>query len=182
MHIIPCSKDESLLDNMITKEFKNVVVLVIVSLRGNLISYPHNNISFVQLDPKTIEKLAPKCCSWKWLLKWFICKIGLAAILYFIYWYHSWRNGTIIMRGLTCIYCICFVCKIWLIMFSIKLKILRDTLIKKIINIMYIYLKLLSIFHTIWTEMIGYMDLGPIPNRFIYMDFVYISGNLYLFI
>ena len=24
--------------------------------------------------------------------------------------------------------------------------------------------------HIIWTEMIGYMDLGPIPNRFIYMD------------
>ena len=37
---------------------------------------------------------------------------------------------------------------------------------------MYINLKLLSIFHTIWTEIIGYMDLEPIPNRIIYMDFV----------
>ena len=30
LHIIPCSKDETLLDNMITKEFKSVVVLVIL--------------------------------------------------------------------------------------------------------------------------------------------------------
>ena len=81
LYIIPCSKDESLQDNMITKEFKSVVVLVIlgdivekkifigkknkhiVSLRDNLTSYPHNNISFVQIDPKIIEKLTPKCCS-----------------------------------------------------------------------------------------------------------------------
>ena len=67
---------------MITKEFKSVVVLFIlgdivgkkrfslikkniyiVSLRGNLTSYPHNNISFVLLDPKTNKKLASKCCS-----------------------------------------------------------------------------------------------------------------------
>ena len=66
---------------MITKEFKSVVVLFIlgdivgkkrfslvkkiyiVSLRGNLTSYPHYNISFVLLDPKTNENLASKCCS-----------------------------------------------------------------------------------------------------------------------
>ena len=37
---------------------------------------------------------------------------------------------------------------------------------------MYVDLKLLSIFYTFWTDIIGYMDLGPIPNGFIYMDFV----------
>ena len=46
---------------------------------------------------------------------------------------------------------------------------------------MNINIKVMSIFHTIWTEIIGNMDLGLIPNRFIYMDFVYISRNLYLF-
>ena len=46
---------------------------------------------------------------------------------------------------------------------------------------MYINIKLLSIFHTIWTDMIGYMNLGPIPNRFIYIDFVLFFIDLYLF-
>ena len=36
---------------------------------------------------------------------------------------------------------------------------------------MYINLKQLSKFHTIWSEINGHMDLGPIPNRLIYMDF-----------
>ena len=48
-------------------------------------------------------------------------------------------------------------------------------------HVWYINLKLFSKFCTIWTEIIGYMDLGPIPNRFIYMDFVYVSSDLYLF-
>ena len=39
-------------------------------------------------------------------------------------------------------------------------------------HVWYINLKLFSKFRTIWIEIIGYMDLGPITNRFIYMDFV----------
>ena len=97
---------------MITKEFKSVVVLVILgyiaakkrifnckkifiaSLRGNLTSNHYNSIRFMLPDPITIEKLAPKCYSWNWLLKWFIFKFGLPAILYLGHWYQSWRNGT----------------------------------------------------------------------------------------
>ena len=41
--------------------------------------------------------------------------------------------------------------------------------------------KLRSKFHTIWEENIGHMDLGPIPNRFIYIDLVYIFSDLYIF-
>ena len=53
-----------------------------------------------------------------------------------------------------------------------KTQTLRDNLIKFCIQVMYIYLKLQFKFHTIWLEINGHMDLGPIPNGFIYMDFV----------
>ena len=41
--------------------------------------------------------------------------------------------------------------------------------------------ELQSRFHTIWADIIGHMDLGPNPNRFIYMNFVSISSDLCLF-
>ena len=48
-------------------------------------------------------------------------------------------------------------------------------------HVWYINFKLLTKFHTFWTEIIGYMDLGPNPNRFIYIDLVYIFSDLYIF-
>ena len=48
-------------------------------------------------------------------------------------------------------------------------------------HVWYINFKLQSRFHTIWAEIIGHMDLGPNPNRFIFMNFVSISSDLYLF-
>ena len=46
---------------------------------------------------------------------------------------------------------------------------------------MNIHIKVMSIFHTIWTEIIGNMDLGLIPNRFIYR-ILYTFLEIYIYL
>ena len=56
------------------------------------------------LIPKTIEKLNPKCYSWKWLLKIIFFKTGLVAILDLGLWYHSWLDGDKCHGILSCLW------------------------------------------------------------------------------